>query len=140
MAVAGNLAALGMTTVAAQEAFLEGDINLGSLGPVINGALGVSYGGWATAGNSNGSTLFRLREGIERFTITDINNPGASAKAQSTLPIMSDIIAGQDNINYFSHIPGGVNLLYLDGHVAFEKYPGKHFASEGFATMVGLLG
>lgn len=140
MVVAGALDDLGMTTAEAQIAFLEGDINLGSYGPVINGALGLSYAGWGTAGNSGGSSVLRLREGIERFTITDINNPAASAHAQSTLPIMSDIIAGQGNVNYFSHIPGGVNLLYLDGHVAFEKYPGKHFASQGFATMVGLLG
>lgn len=68
-------------------------------------------------------TLYRMREGIERFFITDINNPGASATAQSDLPLMWDIVNNlpQD----FNHIPGGCNVLYLDGHVAFIKYPGS---------------
>jgi prepilin-type processing-associated H-X9-DG protein len=53
--------------------------------------------------------------------ITDINNPAASAKAQSELVIMCDNIA--DAAESFNHIPGGANLLFLDGHVAFERYP-----------------
>jgi prepilin-type N-terminal cleavage/methylation domain-containing protein/prepilin-type processing-associated H-X9-DG protein len=140
MVIVGNLELLGMTTVEAQESFLDGDVNLGSLGAAINAGLGISYGGWATAGNSNGPTLLRMREGIERFMITDVNNPAGSAKAQSDMVLMSDVIAGYENINYFSHVPGGINQLYLDGHVAFEKYPGEGFAAPGFAAAVGLLG
>ena len=139
MAVAGNLSALGITTVEGQEAVLDGDLDYSDYGAAINGFFGLSYD-WSTAGNSGGSTVYRLREGIERFTITDINNAAATAMAQSELPIMSDIIAGQNNVNYFSHIPGGVNMLYMDGHVEFAKYPGKDFAAAGFATLVGLLG
>ena len=41
-------------------------------------------------GNGNTNTCYRLREGIERFLITDINNPAASAKAQSETFIMLD--------------------------------------------------
>ena len=70
-------------------------------------------------------TIYRLREGIERFLITDINNPAASTEAQSTIPIMFDIvstIAGD-----FNHIPGGSNVLYLDGHVDFQKFPGEDY-------------
>ena len=44
-------------------------------------------------GNGTGNTVYRLREGIERFLITDINNPGASALAQSGLPVMFDQVA-----------------------------------------------
>lgn len=139
MAVAGNLSALGINTVDAQIAVLDSDLDYTDYGAAINGTFGLSYD-WSTAGNSGGPTVYRLREGIERFTITDINNPAGSAMAQSQLPIMSDIIAGQNNINYFSHIPGGVNVLYMDGHVEFIKYPGKDFAAAGFATLVGLLG
>jgi len=140
MGVVGNLDALGMTTVAAQEAYLDSNLEITA---TINGALNalVPLGyNYTTAGNSGTSTIYRLKEGIERFSITDVNNPAASAAAQTNLPIMSDIIAGQGNINYFSHIPGGVNMLFLDGHVEFEKYPGKHFASPGFASLVGVLG
>ena len=38
------------------------------------------------------SVLFLLREGVERFLITDINNPAASAMAQSEVWIMLDQI------------------------------------------------
>jgi len=67
------------------------------------------------------TVAYRFREGIERFLITDINNPGASAKAQSELVIMCDNIA--DAAESYNHVPGGANLLFLDGHVAFERYP-----------------
>lgn len=77
--------------------------------------------GFETVGNGGGNTVYRLREGIERFLITDINNPGASNMAQSTLWIMSDTIsAGQEPL--FNHIPGGCNVLYMDGHVEFLRY------------------
>ena len=67
--------------------------------------------------------IYRLREGIERFMITDINNPAGSAVAQSEVPVMWDEVS--DNIQWFSHVPGGCNVLYLDGHVEFVKYPGE---------------
>ncbi len=71
-------------------------------------------------GNGNGKMIYRLREGVERFMITDINNPGASAMAESTIWIMGDMI-GVDP-TFFNHIPGGSNILYMDGHVAFDRY------------------
>jgi prepilin-type N-terminal cleavage/methylation domain-containing protein/prepilin-type processing-associated H-X9-DG protein len=67
------------------------------------------------------NTLYRLREGIERFFVTDINNPAASSRAQSEIVIMWDEISA-DDADHFNHIPGGSNILYLDGHVAFERY------------------
>lgn len=81
------------------------------------------------AGDSTVDTLYRLREGIERFFITDINNPAASAAAQSTLPLMYDNYSGSFNYasstnvppSVYNHIPGGGNVLYLDGHVSFVK-------------------
>ena len=39
---------------------------------------------FAPTGNGGGNNIYRLREGIERFLITDINNPAASAN--SSLP------------------------------------------------------
>lgn len=73
-------------------------------------------------GNGGSDTIYRLREGIERFLITDINNPAASAKAQSDLFIMMDQLGNGGNIDLFNHIPGGCNVLYLDGHVDFVRY------------------
>jgi prepilin-type N-terminal cleavage/methylation domain-containing protein/prepilin-type processing-associated H-X9-DG protein len=82
-------------------------------------------------------TVYRLREGIERFAITDVNNPAGSAMAQSGLPVMMDGIDSSEQRNAkaintariaegFSHVPGGANVLYMDGHVEFIKYPGKY--------------
>jgi prepilin-type N-terminal cleavage/methylation domain-containing protein/prepilin-type processing-associated H-X9-DG protein len=84
----------------------------------------VSGPGLPPYGNGGGNTVYRLREGIERFLITDINNPAASAQAQSTLFVMFDQVA--TTTRDFNHIPGGSNVLYLDGHVEyirFQPYP-----------------
>ncbi|MCK5862840.1 MAG: prepilin-type N-terminal cleavage/methylation domain-containing protein [Candidatus Hydrogenedentes bacterium] len=70
-----------------------------------------------------GTTINRLREGIERFLITDINNPGGSAMASSTLFIMAD--GASTSMSEFNHVPGGSNILYMDGHVAFQRYEEK---------------
>ncbi len=73
-------------------------------------------------GNGGGSTIYRLREGIERFLITDINNPAASAQAQSEVFIMMDELGSGNAIHKFNHVPGGCNVLYMDGHVSFVRY------------------
>ncbi len=82
-------------------------------------------------------TIYRVREGIERFMITDINNPAASAQAQSEIPIMGDWVSidlGQE----YNHAPGGCNFLYMDGHVEFIRYPGKWPVSQLMAVLQGL--
>jgi prepilin-type processing-associated H-X9-DG protein len=71
-------------------------------------------------GNAGGDIVYRLREGIERFLITDINNPAASAQAQSSVFVMLDWVA--TDATAFNHIPGGSNVLYMDGHVDFVRY------------------
>lgn len=71
-----------------------------------------------------------LSEGVERFLITDINNPAGSAQSQSTVPVMWDqarITGGYSGQGpRFNHLPGGANILYMDGHVSFVKYPAEH--------------
>ncbi len=73
-------------------------------------------------GNGGGNTVYRLREGIERFLITDINNPAASAQAQSTLFVMFDTMSAGAGDPLFNHIPGGCNVLYMDGHVEYVRF------------------
>lgn len=68
------------------------------------------------------TTALRIREGVERFLITDINNPGATAQAQSIVEVLNDRTA--NSVENFSHVPGGSNILYMDGHVEF-KLPGS---------------
>ncbi len=73
----------------------------------------------------------RMRDGIERFMITDINNPAAGAQAQSAVPVMWDAwnvsntyhstYAGDNGVMRFNHVPGGSNVLYMDGHVGFLR-------------------
>ena len=73
-------------------------------------------------------TLFRVRDGIERFFVTDINDPAQSSAGQSTVPVMYDAWSSRADdtaagvLAVFNHIPGGSNTLYMDGHVKFHRY------------------
>jgi len=75
--------------------------------------------------NGQPTNVLRLREGVERFFITDINNPAASAKAQSDIAVYYDELTADPQA--YNHIPGGANVLFMDGHVLFEHYPGDVF-------------
>lgn len=86
--------------------------------------------------NATERRIYRLREGIERYYITDINNPAASAEAQSTVPIMWDRAAFNIVRDGFNHLPGGSNVLYLDGHVGFVRYPGDHPITRAYAVLI----
>ena len=76
----------------------------------------------AGRGNGGGDDVRRLAEGIERFMISDINNPAAAAKSQSDIFVMFDLIGTGSAAGEFNHIPGGCNVLYMDGHVSFIRY------------------
>ncbi|MGI6459547.1 MAG: DUF1559 domain-containing protein [Candidatus Hydrogenedentales bacterium] len=83
-------------------------------------------------------SLYRFREGIERFFITDINNPAASSVAQSELSTMYDIVSS--TVSNFTHVPGGSNVLYMDGHVEFVRYPGTYPVTRTWAWLIGNIG
>lgn len=72
-----------------------------------------------------GNVLHRLRQGIERFTITDINDPTRGSVAAAAVPLMWD--HATTKVIDFSHTPGGGNVLYLDGHVDYLRYPANRF-------------
>jgi prepilin-type processing-associated H-X9-DG protein len=72
----------------------------------------------------DGKVLRRLKEGVERFFITDINDPAASARLQSEIPVMWDRLG--------HHEPDGGNVLFMDGHVEFLRYPSKFPMTEKF--------
>jgi len=92
-------------------------------------------------GNGGGTTVYRLKDGIERFLITDINNPGAANVASSTVWVLFDQLA--TNPQAYNHIPGGANVLYMDGHAEFLKYEntttGRAPANRPMAEVVGVL-
>ena len=121
---------IGANTQAQAYGFWDADVNLGSnnVGGNLTGTssyvaefdgINVATAG-ASYGNGDSDTIFRLREGIERFLITDINNAGGSNISQSDLVVMWD--QGSTNPAGFNHIPGGSNVLFMDGHVEFIKY------------------
>ena len=105
------------------------------LAPSANNDISVPDG----TGNGGSGTIYRLREGIERFLISDINNPAATAMAQSEIFIMWDGIATRATA--FNHVPGGSNVLYMDGHVAFQRYEedGEAPCNGPMATLTGAL-
>jgi prepilin-type N-terminal cleavage/methylation domain-containing protein/prepilin-type processing-associated H-X9-DG protein len=96
-------------------------------------------------GTGGGDTLYRTREGIERFFVTDINNPGATAAAQSQIVVYFDTLAGGVDIEktkqggaifaQFNHVPGGGNVLYLDGHVDYHKYTADHYPINKYVAL-----
>lgn len=98
----------------------------------------------APNGNAGGSIVRRLREGIERFLITDINNPAGSAQAQSEVVLFYDVInsnLSNDGGASMNHVPGGCNVLYMDGHVEFQKYEsrGKYPVNEFSADITDFV-
>ena len=103
------------------------DINLRDYGEV-----------YAGHGNAGGDTVHRLREGIERFMITDINNPAASAVAQSEIFVAFDRLS--TNPREFNHVPGGSNVLFMDGHVEFMRYEQGEGKAPVNRFVAGLLG
>ncbi len=143
-----DLSTIGLSTTSGSMASLQvlgvfltigegGDTFAESDNDVSMGAVPL-LGNLSAYGNGGGSTVYRLREGVERFMISDINNPAASSQAQSQLPIMADLVS--TTVEQYNHVPGGCNVLFLDGHVEFEKYPGDHIVSRAMANTVGSAG
>ena len=128
-AVAGALA----SPSAANADLVNNAVDSDSGGSYLTATNGISYG------NGHGNTVYRLREGIERFMITDINNAGSSAKAQSSIFIMLDQLGTAGTAPLFNHIPGGCNVLYMDGHAEFVKYPGSQPVNAGLANIMALF-
>ena len=85
--------------------------------------------------------LYRTKEGIERFFVSDINDPAASAKAQTAIAVMFDEIGthAPRHAHFFNHVPGGANVLFMDGHVEFIKYPGKWPVTSATCLFMGFF-
>jgi prepilin-type processing-associated H-X9-DG protein len=79
-------------------------------------------------------TIYRIREGIERILITDINNPASGYFGQHEIPV---VIEWPDN---HGNLRGG-NVLYMDGHVEWLDYPGEFpMTEEAMAILTDLAG
>jgi prepilin-type N-terminal cleavage/methylation domain-containing protein/prepilin-type processing-associated H-X9-DG protein len=77
------------------------------------------YVGHAPGG---GDTYYRTRVGVSRMFIRDVNDAAATALADSKIPVMFDTPVDDGRV-IPAHFPLGGNVLFLDGHVEFKKYP-----------------
>jgi prepilin-type processing-associated H-X9-DG protein len=117
----------GPAQAVAMAAVVDGDIQLDAAGL------------YAGQGNGGSNTVYRLAEGIERQLVVDVTNAGATAISQSELPVMFDQIAYIPSS--FNHVPGGSNILFMDGHVEFMKYQpdGEVLCNQLVANILGIM-
>ncbi|MFA6239361.1 MAG: prepilin-type N-terminal cleavage/methylation domain-containing protein [Candidatus Hydrogenedentales bacterium] len=73
-------------------------------------------------GPGGSDTFYRTRIGVGRMFISNINDPAKDAVADSKIPVMFDSVSVQGSV-VMPHQPLGGNVLFLDGHVEFRKYP-----------------
>ena len=129
-----GLSNLNMDWVAGVVAFLDN----ADTQWVTNGDIGAMTSDVTWDEGAETRTAYFLREGVERFMITDINNPAGSAMAQSEIVIYFDQFGPGGNIRWSNHVPGGSNILFLDGHVEFWKYPASYPLSKEFMAVFTL--
>ncbi len=100
-------------------------------------------------GSGGGTISYHTSEGVERFLVTDIYNPAGSSNAQSNIACYYDIFGSvaatskSGAVSTFNHLPGGSNVLYMDGHVEFVKYssyPGSKWPLTEYLAARGLGG
>lgn len=91
----------------------------------------------APLGNNEGETIRRLGKGVERFLVTDPNDTNAMKECASKIGTMMDAYGSMGSyIFYFNHIPGGSNVLYMDGHVDFVRWVGSPAGPEIDASAI----
>ena len=85
--------------------------------------------------SSYGDTIFRLRNHIQRFFITDINDPGIPAQFDYLEAHVPVVIEWPDN---YRGVSGG-NVIYMDGHVGWLEYPGEFPMTEATISTLRAL-
>ncbi|MDQ1256740.1 MAG: hypothetical protein QG656_1340 [Candidatus Hydrogenedentes bacterium] len=93
--------------------------------------------GYKEFGLGGTDRIFRLSEGIERALVGDVTNAGATAMSQSEIFIMWDNLS--TDAFTFNHVPGGSNVLFMDGHVEFIKFPSNPPVTKNIACLLGIF-
>ena len=57
--------------------------------------------------------------------------------SESEIFVMWDLVS--TNVTFFNHVPGGCNVLYMDGHVEFLRYPTDPPVTRGMAALLGAM-
>ncbi|MDX9973433.1 MAG: carboxypeptidase regulatory-like domain-containing protein [FCB group bacterium] len=83
------------------------------------------------AGNGGTDRIQRLKERVERFLITDINDPTSSARIQASIPVLWELPG--------NHADPGGSVLFMDGHVEWISYPGPFPMTPSFIERVTAL-
>lgn len=111
-------------TILRNVVFVDGSVPSGiALFKIANNDLDVDeHPVLGSLGNGGGNRIYRIKEGNERFMITDVNNPQTGSMAQSTIFGMMDLFGNAGAIPFFNHVPGGCNVLFMDGHVDWVPY------------------
>ena len=71
-------------------------------------------------------SVYRFREGIERFFVTDINDAARTAMAASSIAVNWDTVRTDNGMplkSEVNHVPLAANVLFMDGHVEYARYP-----------------
>ncbi|MCC6488692.1 MAG: DUF1559 domain-containing protein [Candidatus Hydrogenedentes bacterium] len=82
----------------------------------------------AGTGTGGGDKILRLTERL----MAEAESLPMQAVAQSQIPVMFDR-------EFSNHVPGGINVLYMDGHVEFIKMGGKFPAVTWFLDELAAL-
>lgn len=69
--------------------------------------------------------MLPLSQGIERFLITDINNPGRSFIGPTEIPVVFDRVSFAPLLRNHKKVAG--NILFLDGHVEWVRHPSAKY-------------
>ncbi len=77
-----------------------------------------------------GETIYRLREGVERFALEDLSSPAAAAQFQSAVPVLVERRGAWPN--------DVINVLFMDGHVETVA-PGQFPNTDAFWENVARL-
>lgn len=78
-----------------------------------------------------GDTWYQTAIGIGKIFIRSIDDPGTDYVDDSKIPVLFDTVS-QNGLVQMNHLPVGGNVLYLDGHVEFQKYSTTKSPREGF--------
>ena len=90
--------------------------------------------------NRQSGKIYRLREGIGKMLVTDPTDTAEVEFAENRIAVMWDAFASLGSgVAMFNHMPGGSNVLFLDGHVEFVEFPGEFPVTFEVAEALGTL-
>ncbi len=88
-------------------------------------------------GTGNTTTVYRLRPDLSNYVSTVESPAAGDSIREEEIFVMFDELATK--AEDFSHTPAGCNVLYLDGHVEFVRFPGKAPVSERITNLITVL-